>query len=235
MITKPETFEYNLTDLVVKKEDIYLLMGHKGGYESPVNGMIDEILEQIPPKCDIKGGYIVADEIEYHADNSEISLAGKKFQTGGIVFNMLKDSSLLVLHVCTAGKGIEEWSRQEMQSGDVLKGYLIDTVGSIVVEAAMDKIHKTIMEKYQRKGLNVSNRYSPGYCDWNVAEQQKLFSFFEKGFLGITLSDTSLMSPIKSVSGFIGVGENVKFNKYSCFICNDSKCIYNKKKIRTLE
>ncbi|MCK7538940.1 MAG: hypothetical protein MZV63_52410 [Marinilabiliales bacterium] len=47
----------------------------------------------------------------------------------------------------------------------------------------------------------ITNRFSPGYCGWDVAEQHKLFSFFKDNFCGITLTESALMNPVKSVSG----------------------------------
>jgi len=34
------------------------------------------------------------------------------------------------------------------------------------------------------------------------------------------------MDPIKSVSGIIGIGENVRFNPYTCNLCDNKNCIY---------
>jgi hypothetical protein len=43
-----------------------------------------------------------------------------------------------------------------------------------------------------------------------VAEQHKLFSLLPPGICGITLSDSALMHPIKSVSGITGIGKHCK-------------------------
>jgi len=75
-------------------------------------------------------------------------------------------------------------------------------------------------------GLKVSNRYSPGYCTWDVSEQKKLFSFFPDRFAGITLSDSSLMNPIKSVSGIAGIGKDIKHLGYVCDNCTVVDCVF---------
>jgi hypothetical protein len=80
------------------------------------------------------------------------------------------------------------------------------------------------------KELGISDRFSPGYCDWNVSEQHKLFNLLPESFCGIHLSESSLMNPIKSVSGIIGIGENLKQLGYQCYWCNDPNCIYGKTK-----
>lgn len=35
-----------------------------------------------------------------------------------------------------------------------------------------------------------------------------------------------LMKPIKSVSGIIGIGHNIKYNAYTCQICDSNNCLY---------
>jgi hypothetical protein len=44
----------------------------------------------------------------------------------------------------------------------------------------------------------------------------------------IKLNDSALMNPEKSVSGFIGIGEHVRYNPYTCRLCDMKGCIYRK-------
>ncbi|MDR2914435.1 MAG: hypothetical protein LBV74_06355, partial [Tannerella sp.] len=74
----------------------------------------------------------------------------------------------------------------------------------------------------------ITNRYSPGYCNWSLQEQQKLFHLLGDKPVNVTLSSSCLMQPIKSVSGIIGVGRNVKEKAYGCTVCNNKDCIYRK-------
>ena len=144
------------------------------------------------------------------------------------MYNQIKRATRLVIFVCTAGNKISERSKQLMDEGDLLNGYVFDSFGSLVVETAMDLIQNNLKEKLLSSKLNITNRYSPGYCGWDIAEQQKLFSMLPEKFCGIELNDSCLMSPIKSVSGIIGIGESVKFSSYTCNICDSQNCIYRK-------
>ena len=137
----------------------------------------------------------------------------------------------MALFVCTAGREIEKWTRHYKNKGDLVFSYIIDATGSLLVEGAMDLIYKKL-ESYARSNqLIISNRYSPGYCDWNVKDQQKLFSFFPDQFCGITLSESCLMSPVKSISGVIGLGKNVKYLDYICDSCKNKTCVYRSKQM----
>jgi hypothetical protein len=166
---------------------------------------------------------------------SFIEVEKQKFATGKIVTTRLRRVSEVALFVCTAGSGISEKSRYCTNLGDMVKGYVFDTVGSVAVEKAMDKIQELLQTNVARKGLNVSDRFSPGYCNWSVSDQQKLFSLLPAGFCGVTLSPSSLMNPIKSVSGIIGIGKDIRQKGYQCNWCNDENCIYGRIKRRKKE
>lgn len=49
---------------------------------------------------------------------------------------------------------------------------------------------------------------------------------------GVRLTDSSLMVPIKSVSGVTGLGREVKKLEYTCGLCNYAKCYKRRKRER---
>ena len=49
-------------------------------------------------------------------------------------------------------------------------------------------------------------RYSPGYCGWHISGQRRLFDYLDPGQIGITLRESFLMDPLKSVSGVLIAG-----------------------------
>lgn len=132
----------------------------------------------------------------------------------------------MAVFVCTAGHELEAFSKKQMKIGNMPEGYIADIVGSLIVETAMDKIQENLRTDMQVQGLGITNRYSPGYCGWLVGEQQKLFSLLPENICNISLAESSLMHPIKSISGIIGIGNDVKLNPYTCKICDMKDCIY---------
>jgi cobalamin-dependent methionine synthase I len=143
-----------------------------------------------------------------------------------IVTNHLRKSEKAVLFVCTIGSGMEAWAKELSNKGDITSSYLVDTVASITVEQAANVLHNYIRKHMLALGLKITNRYSPGYCDWLVEEQHLLFSFLPAQFCGITLTESALMIPIKSVSGIIGAGTAVKRVDYMCNMCGMKDCTY---------
>jgi len=226
---EPKIFNFTFKDLNISKEELVKLL--HGGVEDESQQFYIDILEQevlhLINYSGIQGGYVETDDITFDAGNKTVKVLSHEFKVGNIVFNELKSSDKIIVFTCTAGKPICDYAKQEYKT-DVLKGFLIESLANVIVETAMDKIQDLMREEYRSRNLLISNRFSPGYCSWNVSEQHKLFQILPKNFCGVSLTESALMQPIKSISGFIGVGEKIKYNHYKCKFCTQKQCIYKK-------
>ncbi len=198
----------------------------EGDIPEPYEEMIKNEISQIINYKEIAGGYRIIEDPVFDLENYTLTLEGELFQTGKQVIHYIRKAEKIALFACTAGPEVSRRSHDLIKSGDLLEGYICDIIGSLLVEEAMSLIHNRLIENLKSEGQKSTNRYSPGYCDWNVAEQHKLFKFFPEDFCGIRLSPTALMDPIKSVSGIFGMGKNVRFHKYVCNACSNVSCIY---------
>jgi hypothetical protein len=196
-----------------------------------ISWLIKEALEDAIPLCDIHAEYCMVKIVDKDEKLKTISVGGLVFEVRKIVYSQLRKSDSLAIFLCTAGSAIGIKSREEMSRGDLLKGYLLDLVGSVVVEAAADRMQADLESSLDLNGFRITNRFSPGYCGWNVEEQFKLFSFFPYNYCGIRLTPSALMDPVKSVSGFIGIGKNVRRLPYTCKLCDMADCIYRRQSI----
>lgn len=150
--------------------------------------------------------------------------------TGKIITRQLRNAELFAFFVATAGQEFEEWMHHFKQDDDILSAYIADSIGSCVAEHAADYMERNLGKEISVNGWLHTNRYSPGYCEWHVNDQEKLFSLFPTSTpCGVTLNDSSLMKPVKSISGVIGIGTQVKRLEYSCGLCTFENC-YKKKR-----
>ena len=225
------TFEFNFSDLNLNVPDIERHMGYsEGACEQFISDMVSSVLVEMEGVCRIRAEYWIVPDIKFLEQEKSVQAGDMVFDVKKIVYGQLKKSDSVAVFVCTAGEEPGKRSRKEMKEGDLLKGYIYDVVGSEIVEAAADLMQDALKTTMESSGRRITNRYSPGYCDWNVSEQHKLFQLIPDNFCGVTLTESALMDPVKSVSGFIGIGENVRFNKYTCNLCDSKNCIYRNKK-----
>ena len=169
---------------------------------------------------------VIFDSSEVTITPNQLIIQGMALQIGKKLISYLKDCHRAALFICTLGTAFEH--RMKSFQSDPVEAYFADAIGSLQCEAFADRVHQQIVGHVAKEGLTATNRYSPGYCHWDVSEQQKLFSFFANTPTGITLNASSLMSPIKSISGLVGIGNGVKNTPYLCDICKDTHCIYRK-------
>ena len=154
------------------------------------------------------------------------------FSVGKTIARQLRGSEAFVFFAATAGTEFEVFQHTLQQEEDMVKIYIADSLGSIIAEKTADCMEVALAEYIREKNWKHTNRYSPGYCGWHVSEQQKLFPLFPIAApCGIRLTDSSLMVPIKSVSGVIGTGTNVRKLEYTCGLCTYENC-YRKRKHR---
>lgn len=185
--------------------------------------MIAECREIMAPK----GGFVLLNALP-GSKPEEIAVPGMNFLTGKTIKKMLKGAKHYAFFMATAGPGPERLAKTLIKEGQYLEGYIVDLIASTLAEAAAQYVHDHLKEILAREGNKITNRYSPGYCGWQVEEQQKLFSLFPEGSCGIILSESSLMFPIKSVSGLVGAGPEVNFRDYTCELCSMKDCAFRK-------
>ena len=219
-------FAYSFNDFNINVELIEEAMGYPVGQSpDPFPDMIEFALGQCEGLCDIKGSLLITNNF-FLDKTSHFIAEGVSFQVGRKIARQLNQSEGSALFICTAGARIGEKSKELMAAGDLLEGYILDVIGSVTVETAIDHIQDTFEIDRNNLGLKITNRYSPGYCGWALSEQKKFFELFPLNHCGIQLSDSCLMDPIKSVSGVIGFGANVKKGAYECQMCELETCIY---------
>jgi Vitamin B12 dependent methionine synthase, activation domain len=224
---KEAKFHFDFKDLKIDASRIKHVLGENKGEElNLVNDLIEDILKDSGELNNIKAQYLTFNDIKFDDNNHLVSLSNISFNVGKVIFSQIKKSESIAVLLSTAGEEITTKSRNAMQEGDLLKGYIYDIFGSLVVESAVDLMTEKFKENLLSEAEKITAKYSPGYCGWDVAEQHKLFQLIPDNFCGIVLTQSALMKPVKSLSGIIGIGENVKFNPNTCKICGFKDCIY---------
>lgn len=220
---------FSFEELQIIPSEIEELMGFEPEQSpDPFPELIDHGLKLAPNHSEITGGYRIFNNVLVNTQKETIQIENQLFFPGKTVVTQLKNATQAALFLCTAGPGISDLARLKAAEGDEMMAYVIDVIGSLITDKAAFKIQEKIFAEITTAGLNITDSFSPGYCNWSVAEQQKLFALLPAGFCGISLSESSLMNPIKSVSGITGIGKHCEQKGYQCNWCTDRNCIYGK-------
>jgi hypothetical protein len=127
-------------------------------------------------------------------------------------------------YVVTLGIAVETLAEA---SGDVLEKYYLDQIGNAAVVQAREHLKSTLAKRYGLGGLSY---LGPGQLkDWPLGEQKGLFSLLGdvESAVGVTLSESLMMIPQKSLSGIYFPTETTFF---ACQLCPREECQSRKAK-----
>jgi len=226
MVVREYNFEFK--ELTLDLPGLKAILGYP---ESPLPAPFDdyllEALDFASQLTDIKACSRIIEDIRFDSSNGCMVADGRAFLVGKTVLKELRNSEELLFFVCTAGKAISEKSALLLMGEDPAKGYIYDQVGIFLTEAVGDGMQQLIRKELP-PGQTTTNRYSPGYCHWDVSDQHHLFALFPPAPCGVKLTPSALMNPVKSISGVIGIGKEVSYRDYPCALCSSMNCIYRK-------
>ncbi|MCD4722182.1 MAG: hypothetical protein K8S13_20320 [Desulfobacula sp.] len=148
-----------------------------------------------------------------------VSIDGTAFKSHVLRKN-LDSIERVFAYVVTCGKEVDTI---EIFQGNFLKEYWLDTIKQSLLDFSKKYLEEHLFQKYN---INKTASMQPGSGDisvWPIEQQKELFSLFgdvEK-FIGVRLTESFLMFPVKSISGII-FPTQVDFK--SCELCYRKKC-----------
>lgn len=117
----------------------------------------------------------------------------------------LQGSDRAVLFAATIGSGIDRLIRR-YEKADPKMGLLLQGLGAERVESLCDAFDAEVKTVAEELGGSTNWRYSPGYGDLPIEVQRDFLPLLDaERRLGITLSESCLMAPSKSVTAIIGI------------------------------
>lgn len=174
--------------------------------------LIESLRPAIQPKAVYRMCYV-----DSRQDNA-IVFGGIRFTSRVMQVNLAQTERVFPF-IVTAGRELEEAARE--MTSDILHQYALDCLKETVLRQALDYLQTHLKETYNLQQIAMMN---PGsLTDWPITEQPRLFSLFGdvKPLIGVELTESYLMSPVKSVSGLIFPTE---VNFVNCQLCPRENC-----------
>ena len=200
------------------EKEVWFAMGYKDSVpEERIRGMVRQHINELVPKATLRYIYQVVEAEKLSP--RQVRMAGKTFTPEGIICSYLQGMTHALLFIGSAGWEFDRAKEALKANDDIVADFIADSIGSVLAEMTVARIEQDYVGKE-----TISMPYSPGYCNWDIREQHILFSLFPERPCGIILSESSLMTPEKSVSGFFALGETLQRQPYHCQICKNTKC-----------
>ena len=113
------------------------------------------------------------------------------------------------------------------------RAVVMQAAAAAMLEDYCDRINEEIRENYEKQGYYLRPRFSPGYGDFPLDCQPALLAGLDAGKrIGITLTDSLLMAPSKSVTAVMGVA-SVRSDCIieGCESCGRADCRYRRDRV----
>lgn len=218
-----EKSQLKLSDFSIDITEIYRSLGYMDSIpETQFIEIIDATLELLTSICKPRIGYRIY-EGNFTVEGS-IEINNIQLKAGRNIIKYFSKATQFVVFIVTAGIEFDNYMKKLRFENDTVTEFIADAIGSEIAQAGIRNLSKDINAIAQQTGLKISNPYSPGYCNWDLSEQQTLFSLLPAEPCGVRLNDSSLMYPVKSVSGVIGIGFDLAKMPHKCNVCNMKNC-----------
>ena len=184
----------------VNKREIMRYMSSLGGGDEILE-LIDECLSEVWGTLQYKVCYAV---LSAEIDGDVISLPCGQVASKNLAKN-LSGCDKAIIFAATIGVGIDRLISKYSRLSPT-KALCFQAIGAERVEALCDEFCEKMKAEFEKSGEKLKPRFSPGYGDLPLETQRMIFSLLDcPKRIGVTLGDTLLMSPSKSVTAFVGI------------------------------
>lgn len=160
--------------------------------------LLDECIEEATKTLSYKACYCI---LPINISGNTIDFGAFKVNSEKLAIN-LKNCESAIIFGATLGT---DFDRLIMKYGKLspTKALFFQAIGATMIETLCDEFCKDIKAELN---VNLKPRFSPGYGDLDLSCQKSIFKLLNcSKKIGLTLNDSLLMSPTKSVTAFVGI------------------------------
>ncbi len=134
----------------------------------------------------------------------------------------------LALFAATMGQPLSAEIESLFRVGDFAAAVMLDAAASAAAECLVERLERRFATAPNGGPDRAVLAYSPGYCGWHVSGQRALFRALDPAEIGISLNESCLMQPLKSVSGVLVAGR-AEIHDFDddfpcCSLCSTREC-----------
>lgn len=177
---------------------------------------------------EVRGSWAIYD---YDSTNHIVASKPPVEIEGKSIIKHLDGCEKVICMAVTVGFDIEREITKKFERGEYLASVLLDAAATTAVEQAADAMEKHFSATFAKDGYKLRWRFSPGYGDWNLTAQEKLFTIAGAKQIGMSLSTAMMLEPRKSVTAIIGlekVSAQIPIAHKSCAACDKHDCLLRK-------
>ena len=162
--------------------------------------------------------------LTFQEDGLDLTFA----RTGsGSLRRVLQGCDRVLVFAATLGLGLDRLIARYSRLSPA-RALMLQAIGTERIEALCDAFCRTMAETLPDSPLTA--RFSPGYGDLSLTLQEDIFRVLDcPRKIGLTLNESLLMSPSKSVTAIVGLGScAAAHHPAGCRSCGKTDCLYRR-------
>ena len=187
---------------------------------------IKKYIGELKPKLSLKAVY---DCFDVSVSEKDVNISGiMNIESMNLAKN-LKGCEKIILFAATLG--IEpDRLLYRLSCTSPHDAVIVQAIGTVAIEEWCNILCDKLGDEMKCNGYFLRPRFSPGYGDFSITSQKQIFNILDCGRkIGLTLTDSCMMVPGKSVTAVIGLsGENLHCGKQGCEFCNKKDCSFRR-------
>ena len=142
--------------------------------------------------------------------HNKITFANGEALRGPDIARMLGPAKEVFVAAVSIGSALEDRASQYFADGERARGYLLDCLGTATMTSLVQQVCARFESLAAPSGFPLGFPISPGDEGWPLAEQRVLFRMLPTDLIGLSLTDSCVMLPKKSVSFVVGLGPGIQ-------------------------
>ena len=180
-----------------------------------ITGFLDSLLPGIQT-LPISYQYRVLQVTGRDAAKEQITLASKYQLEGTMIFRLLRDCDLVVVHMLSlnSGRFTDDW-----------QSFVSYCFNNTLIQMSSDSLRIRVLNDLAIPAVRLTPRYAPGYCGWPLADQEVLLKLLEPEEIGVSYMDAFSLQPAHTITGVYGVRnrDEISFDM-PCYKCTSISC-----------
>ena len=165
----------------------------------------------------------------YDSNQAIIRSAQPLTLKGEVIKKHLADATQIAVMAVTIGNQLEQAITSRFAQGLYSTAVLIDAAATAAVEIVANQVNTIIDHHAAKLGYLTTRRFSPGYGNWPITAQAAVTTLAGGHLIGISVTETSMLQPRKSVTAVIGLVANqdqclTNQNAVDCIACGQKNC-----------
>lgn len=193
--------------IAVPKAKVYSRLGYTQGKTQVTKeqqAMVEKYIEEAVNLLDLKGAALRIPITS--VDESRIKLLNNIVFESKSLVKFFLDCGEVLFMAATGGSKITEAIKEDSAGADVTRAVVFDALASEMVDAGLGWVMDYFSYELRRENkVLTDNRFSAGYGDFSLENQEVIYNVLELKELGVSLTQSFMLMPEKSVTALAGI------------------------------